>query len=54
MIPVGGVLVLACPDPLTVIDVRHFVKQTGHALGPQERRGSLDVFCIAKRKWEIK
>jgi tRNA 2-thiouridine synthesizing protein A len=49
-IPVGGVLVLECTDPLTVIDVPHFVKQTGHALEAQERRGPLYVFRIAKRK----
>ena len=49
-IPVGGVLVLECTDPLTVIDVPHFVNQTGHALQAQERRGELYVFRIAKRK----
>ena len=31
-VPVGGTLVLECTDPLTVIDVPHFVTQTGHAL----------------------
>jgi tRNA 2-thiouridine synthesizing protein A len=49
-IPVGGVLVLECTDPLTVIDVPHFVKQTGHALDAHDRRGSLYVFRITKRK----
>jgi len=48
--PVGAVLVLECTDPLTVIDVPHFVNQTGHALEAQERHGSLYVFRIAKRK----
>ncbi len=28
-VPVGGALVLECTDPLTVIDVPHFVNQTG-------------------------
>jgi tRNA 2-thiouridine synthesizing protein A len=49
-IPVGGVLVLECTDPLTVIDVPHFVKQTGHSLDAHERRGTLYVFRIIKRK----
>ena len=49
-IPIGGVLVLECTDPLTVIDIPHFVNQTGHALEAQERRGALYVFRIAKRK----
>ena len=49
-IPVGGILVLECTDPLTVIDVPHFVNQTGHALKGQERCGPLYVFRIAKQK----
>lgn len=49
-IPVGGVLVLECTDPLTVIDVPHFVNQTGHALAAQERQGPLYVFRIVKQK----
>ena len=49
-IPIGGILVLECTDPLTVIDIPHFVNQTGHTLEAQERRGPLYVFRIAKRK----
>jgi tRNA 2-thiouridine synthesizing protein A len=49
-IPVGGVLVLECTDPLTVIDVPHFAKQTGHSLDAQERRGAIYVFRITKLK----
>jgi tRNA 2-thiouridine synthesizing protein A len=49
-VPVGGVLVLECTDPLTVIDVPHFVNQTGHLLQGHEQRGSLYVFRIEKRK----
>lgn len=48
--PVGGVLVLECTDPLTVIDVPHFVKQTGHGLAAQEQRGGLYIFRIVKQK----
>jgi tRNA 2-thiouridine synthesizing protein A len=49
-IPIGGVLVLECTDPLTVIDVPHFVRQTGHKLQAQERRGPLYIFRIGKQK----
>lgn len=48
-LPLGGVLVLECTDPLTVIDVPHFVNQTGHGLAGHERNGDLYVFKIVKR-----
>ena len=47
-VPVGGVLVLECTDPLTLIDVPHFVNQTGHRLSAQERRDDLFIFRIDK------
>jgi TusA-related sulfurtransferase len=34
---------------LTVIDVPHFVRQTGHGLQGQEQRGALYVFRIVKQ-----
>ena len=49
-LPIGGVLVLECTDPLTTIDVPHFVRQTGHGLHSQEHDGKLFVFRIIKRK----
>ena len=49
-IPVGGVLILECTDPLSVIDIPHFVRQTGHTLEAQERRGELYIFRLVKRK----
>jgi len=53
-IPVGVTLVLECTDPLTVIDVPHFVAQTGLALRAQERRqeqqAELFVFRIVKQR----
>ncbi len=49
-IPVGGVLILECTDPLSVIDIPHFARQTGHALAALERRGALYVFRIVKQK----
>ena len=49
-IPIGGVLVLECTDPLTEIDVPHFVNQTGHALDSRDRQGELFRFRIIKQK----
>ena len=49
-VPVGGTLVLECTDPLTVIDVPHFVNQTGHTLSAQQRDGTLYIFKIVKRR----
>ena len=49
-VPVGGVLVLECTDPLTVIDVPHFVNQTGQLLQDHKRKGPLNVFRIVKRR----
>lgn len=48
-VPLNGILVLECTDPLTVIDVPHFVTQTGHALQAHARAGELYVFKIIKR-----
>lgn len=48
-IPVGGILVLECTDPLTVIDVPHFVRQTRHELLDQHRGDGLYVFKIMKK-----
>jgi tRNA 2-thiouridine synthesizing protein A len=49
-VPVGGVLVLECTDPLSVIDIPHFARQTGHSLEAQEQRGPLYIFRLVKRK----
>ena len=49
-IPVGGVLILECTDPLSVIDIPHFARQTGHQLEAQEQRGPLYVFRLVKQK----
>jgi len=49
-IPIGGRLVLECTDPLTVIDIPHFVNRTGHLLETQERHGALYLFSIIKRR----
>jgi tRNA 2-thiouridine synthesizing protein A len=47
---IGDVLVLECTDPLTAIDVPHFVNQTGHVLEAQTREGSVYAFRIVKQK----
>ena len=47
-LPVGSVVVLECTDPLTMIDVPHFLRQTGHHLLGEERRDGLYVFIIRK------
>lgn len=45
---VGATLRLDCTDPLTVIDVPHFARQTGHDLVRQERRDALYLYWIVK------
>lgn len=49
-VAIGGTLVMECTDPLTVIDVPHFVRQTGHALSTQSRDGDIYIFKIVKQK----
>ncbi|MBN8920424.1 MAG: sulfurtransferase TusA family protein [Rhizobiales bacterium] len=46
----GDVLVLECTDPLTVIDVPHFARQTGNELVAQDRFDDLYVFRIVRRR----
>jgi tRNA 2-thiouridine synthesizing protein A len=48
-VPVGGVLVLECTDPLTVIDVPNFVNQTRHELRGQTRDDDVYIFKIVRR-----
>jgi tRNA 2-thiouridine synthesizing protein A len=49
-VPVGTILVLECTDPLSVVDVPHFVNQTGHELVDQASDGTLHVFRIRRTK----
>jgi tRNA 2-thiouridine synthesizing protein A len=49
-LPIGGILVLECTDPLTEIDIPHFVGQTGQLLKKHERQGELYVFQIVKQR----
>jgi tRNA 2-thiouridine synthesizing protein A len=48
-VSIGGTLVLECTDPLTAIDVPHFVNQTRHTLSAQARDGALFIFKIVKQ-----
>ncbi len=48
-IAVGDALILECTDPLTVIDVPHFVRRTRHALSEQSRQGEVYIFKIVKQ-----
>jgi tRNA 2-thiouridine synthesizing protein A len=47
-LPAGATLVLECTDPLTVIDIPHFVSQTDHVLAGREERDALYIFRIRK------
>jgi tRNA 2-thiouridine synthesizing protein A len=49
-VPLGGALVLECTDPLVLVDVPHFVNQTGHEIADREQRGELYIFRIIRRK----
>jgi tRNA 2-thiouridine synthesizing protein A len=49
-VAIGDALVLECTDPLTVIDVPHFVNETGQMLLSQEKLQDLYVFKIVKRR----
>ena len=44
----GDVVVVQSTDPLSVVDVPHFVSQTGHTLLAQERTEVLVTFRIRK------
>lgn len=49
-LPAGSVIVLECTDPLTVIDVPHFIAQTGNRLAAHEQRDGLFIFRIIKQR----
>ena len=49
-LPLGGTLVLECTDPLTVIDIPVFARQTGSELVDQHRDGELFIFTLIRRR----
>jgi tRNA 2-thiouridine synthesizing protein A len=44
----GDRLVLECTDPMTVIDVPNYARESGHRLERQEQNGTLYTFTLAK------
>jgi tRNA 2-thiouridine synthesizing protein A len=48
-VPIGGILVLECTDPLAAIDVPLFVRQTGQRLLTEEKSETLLVFRIERQ-----
>lgn len=44
----GDVLVVACTDPLSAIDIPHLVKETGDALEGQEEAAGVLTFRIRR------
>jgi len=44
----GDVLVLECTDPVSAIDVPHFVSEEGHEIVSQEKSGAVWTFRIAR------
>ena len=44
----GDVLVLECTDPVSAIDVPHFVTEDGHELLAEEKSGDVWTFRIAR------
>jgi len=47
-VPIGGVLVLECTDPLAAIDVPLFIRQTGQQLLSEEKSNTLLIFRIER------
>ena len=47
-LPAGDRLVLECTDPMTVIDLPNYARESGHRIEKQEQQGNLYTFVIAK------
>jgi tRNA 2-thiouridine synthesizing protein A len=45
----GDLLVVACTDPLAVIDIPHLVRETGDVLERQERIDGATAFHIRRK-----
>lgn len=46
----GAVILVECTDPMAAIDIPHLVRQDGHELVAQERRGEILSFQIRKQE----
>ncbi|MBX3518545.1 MAG: sulfurtransferase TusA family protein [Xanthobacteraceae bacterium] len=44
----GERLTLECTDPMTVIDLPNYVRESGHRLERQEQRDGIYIFTITK------
>lgn len=49
-IDLGDALILECTDPLTIIDIPHFVAQAGHALVEQHHENELFIFKVVRKR----
>lgn len=47
---IGTAVVLECTDPLTAIDIPHFVAEAGHELAAAGRAGDVLVYRIVRRR----
>ncbi len=47
---IGTGVVLDCTDPLTAIDIPHFVAEAGHELTASRREGDLYTYRIVRRR----
>ena len=50
----GATLVVECTDPMSAIDIPHFVAENGHALERQSADGGVLVFVIRRRAAGVK
>jgi tRNA 2-thiouridine synthesizing protein A len=46
----GDVLVLECTDPVSAVDVPHFVFEDGHEMLSQDKSGAIWTFRIARAR----
>lgn len=49
-VTIGTGIVLDCTDPLTAIDIPHFVAEAGHELAERHRDGELFTYRIVRRR----
>ena len=49
-VPVGSTIVLECTDPLTTIDIPHFVAEAGHDLVRVSRDGDVYRYRVVRRR----
>lgn len=50
MLAPGERVTLECTDPMTVIDLPNYVRESGHRLERQEQRDGIYLFTIVKAR----